>query len=183
MDTLALEREFSGRLYQAGFFRTNAANLLFINETDFAGITIGSSLDTRNDLDQSAGNDLQLFLESRSRVGIFKDGRLISTKIYNAGNQILDTSQLPGGAYDVELVIRDSFGLLREETRFYVKTNDIPPLGQTLYFFNIGELTRKETDENLPTTTGVSLLRAGISKRLWQDFGAEAGVIKQDTST
>jgi len=183
VDTLALEREFSGRLYQAGFFRTNAANLLFVNETDFAGITIGSSLDTRNDLDQSAGNDLQLFLESRSRVGIFRDGRLISTKIYNAGNQILDTSQLPGGAYDVELVIRDSFGQIREETRFYVKTNDIPPLGQTLYFFNVGELTRKEIDKNLPTTTGVSLVRAGISKRLWQDFGAEVGVMKQENDS
>lgn len=183
VDTLALEREFSGRLYQAGFFRTSNANLLFINETDFAGISIGSSLDTRNDLDQSAGNELQIFLESRSRVGIFKDGRLISTRIYDAGNQILDTSQLPGGAYDVELVIRNSFGQIREETRFYVKTNDIPPLGQTLYFFDFGELVLKEAGKTLPSTTGESVLRAGISKRLWQDFGAQLGVMKQEDAS
>ncbi len=180
IDTLALEREFSGRLYQAGYFRSSPGNLVFINETDFAGVTIGSSLDTRKDLDQSAGNDLQLFLETRSRVGIFKDGRLISSRIYEAGNQILDTSQLPGGAYDVVLRIRDSGGRIREETRFYVKTNDIPPMGQSLYFFDFGERVTKVAGSTLPRTTGESIMRIGMNRRIRENFGAQIGFVKQE---
>ncbi len=179
VDTLAVQREISGRLYQAGYFRSSAANLVFVNETDFAGFTIGSSLDTRTDLDQSAGNDLQLFLDSRSRVDILKDGRLVSTHIYEAGNQILDTGALPGGAYDVLLRIRDNFGRVREEIRFYVKTNDIPPLDHTLYFLDFGELVTKRKDSVLPDTNGKSLVRAGISKRLSTDFGGQLGFIRQ----
>ncbi|MCB1692522.1 MAG: CS1-pili formation C-terminal domain-containing protein [Pseudomonadales bacterium] len=180
IDTLALQREYRGRQYQAGYFRSNAGNLLFIGQTDFAGVNISSSLDTRQDLDQSSGNDLQVFLESRSRVDIIKDGRLISTAVYETGNQIIDTSNLPGGAYEVTLRIRDSFGGEREETRFYVKTNDLPPLDQTLYFVDVGESVTRETGDVLPTGTGEKIFRAGISKRLSRDFGGDIGVLAED---
>ncbi len=179
IDTLALEREIAGRLYQGGIFRSIPANLVFVNQRDFAGVTFGSSLDTRKDLDQSAGNDLQLYLDSRSRVDILKDGRIVSTRIYDPGNQILDTSALPGGAYDVVLRIRDSFGRIREETRFYVKTNDIPPMDHTLYFFDFGEVVRKKDNRVLPAGTGESILRTGISKRISTRFGGQLGAMKQ----
>lgn len=180
VDTLALEREFAGRLYQAGYFRSSAANLVFLTEQEFAGITMSSSLDTRTDLDQSTGNDLQVFLDSRSRVDLLKDGRLISTSVHDAGNQIVDTSSLPGGAYDIVLRIRDSFGRTREETRFYVKTNELPPLDHTLYFLNIGETAVREEDRTLPRTTGESLIRAGISRRLTRNFGGNIGIMSQE---
>lgn len=177
VDTLALEREINGQLYQAGYFRSSAANLRFLTEREFAGITMSSSLDTRNDLDQSTGNDLQVFLDTRSRVDLLKDGRLISTAVYDAGNQIIDTSSLPGGAYDVLLRIRDSFGRTRNEVRFYAKTNLLPPADQTLFFLDIGEVAVREIDETLPQTTGESLVRAGLSRRLTSNFGAQLGVM------
>jgi hypothetical protein len=183
IDTLAVGREYSGKLYQAGVFRSSPASLVFVNETDFIGVTIGSSLDTRKDLDQSAGNEIQVFLDSRSRVDILKDDRLISTALYDAGNQILDTTLLPGGAYDVVLRIKSSFGRVREETRFYVKTHDIPPMDHTLYFVDFGELVVKELDRTLPTGTGESFLRAGINKRLTADFGGQLGFMKQEKNT
>ncbi len=179
-DTLALEREFSGQQYQAGYFRSSPANLLFVNQSDFLGFTLGSSLDTRKDLDQSSGNDLQVFLDSRSRVDILKDGRLISTAIYETGNQILDTSALPGGAYDIVLRIRDNFGGDREETRFYVKTNRLPPIDQTVYFINIGERTTREDGNSLPTGMGTTLIRAGLSKRFSSSFGGDFGFLLEE---
>lgn len=179
-DTLAVQREFSGRQYQAGLFKSNAGNLIFLQETNFAGIRVGSSLDTRTDLDQSSGNELQLFLDSRSRVDIFKDGRLVSTGTYDTGNQIIDTSQLPDGAYDIELRIRDSSGSVREETRFYVKTHRLPPIDQTLFFFDAGELTAQEADHTLPQGTGRNLVRAGIGKRMSRSFGVEGGIVASE---
>lgn len=176
-DTLALQREFAGQQFQAGIFRSSPGSLVFIRETDFLGLNFGSSLDTRTDLNQSSGNELQLFLDSRSRVDILKDGRLISTATYNTGNQILDTSRLPGGAYDVVLRIRDSSGIVREETRFYVKSNRLPPLGQTLYFVDLGEQVSKNPDRSLPSRNGEGLIRLGFSRRITRDFGGEFGVI------
>ncbi|MEX2489799.1 MAG: hypothetical protein WD356_09785, partial [Pseudomonadales bacterium] len=43
-DTFALQREFNGRQYQAGLFRSNAGNLVFLRETEFAGVRMSSSL-------------------------------------------------------------------------------------------------------------------------------------------
>ena len=182
-DTLAFQREFSGQQLQAGYFRSNAGTLVFVRETDFLGISIGSSLDTRTDLNQSSGNELQLFLDSRSRVDILKDDRLISTGIYETGNQILDTSRLPGGAYDIVLRIRDSFGGIREETRFYVKSNRLPPLGQTLYFFDVGKQVSKVLGKALPEKNRQDLFRAGLSRRITNDFGGEVGFISDSNQS
>lgn len=176
-DTLAIEREFAGRQLQAGIFRSSPGALVFIRESDFLGFSFGTSLDTRTDLNQSSGNELQIFLDTRSRVDILKDGRLISTSIYDTGNQILDTSRLPGGAYDVVLQIRDSFGNVREETRFYVKSNRLPPLAETLYFFDLGEQVDKVADKALPRRNGQDLIRAGVSRRITRNYGGELGVV------
>ncbi len=183
-DTLALQREYRGQQLQGGIFRsTPDNNLVFLTQADFQGISIASSLDTRQDLNQSAGNDLQIFLDSRSRVDILKDGRLVSTAVYDTGNQILDTSLLPGGAYEVVLRIRDAFGTTREETRFYVKTNRLPPRDQPLYFFEAGETVDKVENEVLPEGTGERFVRAGYAKRLSDNFGGEVGVLCDQDET
>ncbi|MDH5737649.1 MAG: CS1-pili formation C-terminal domain-containing protein [Gammaproteobacteria bacterium] len=177
VDTLALQRDFHGVEYQLGYFRIPASNLVFITESEFRGASIGSSLDTRMDLDQSTGSELQLFLDSRSRVDIYKDDRLVSTGVYDTGNQVIDTRELPSGAYDVKLLIRDNFGRVKEETRFYIKSNRLPPINQTLFFIDAGELVTTIPDQTLPETTGASIVRAGISRRLSRSFGAETGIL------
>ena len=176
-DTLALQREFAGQLVQAGIFRANAGSLIFARESDFLGFSISSSLDTRQDLNLSSGNELRVFLNSRSRVDILKDDRLISTAIYDTGNQILDTSRLPGGAYEIVLRIRDNFGNTRDETRFYVKSNRLPPLDQPLYFLDFGEQVAREADKALPQKIGQDLYRAGFSRRINQSFAGELGIV------
>lgn len=179
-DTLALQREINGQQIQGGIFRSSPGNLVFLRQEDYQGLSIASSIDTRQDLDQSAGAALQVFLDSRSRVDIFKDGRLVSTAVYDTGNQILDTSQLPGGAYEITLRIRDSFGNEREESRFYVKTNRLPPIDQPLYFLDIGETVAKEAGRTLPSGTGERFLRAGYARRLSDSFGGEVGVFSNE---
>lgn len=180
VDTLALQRDFRGREYQAGVFRLGAGGLRFIPQSDFVGARIASSLNTRTDLDQSTGANLQVFLESRSRVAIFKDGRLVSSAVYDTGNQIIDTTSLPGGAYEIVLRIRDQFGQERQETRFYAKSSRLPPPDQTLFFLDVGELVERPLDRVLPRATGERLARFGLSRRLRQDFGGEVGLASID---
>ncbi|UCE90440.1 MAG: TcfC E-set like domain-containing protein, partial [Pseudomonadota bacterium] len=165
IDTLAGQRDWRGKRYQLGWFLTDSQDLRFGQETDILGFRFGTSLDTREDLRQSTGNQIQVFLQSRGEVSLFKDDRLISTRIYDAGNQILDTSDLPGGSYDVEIRIRDAGGE-RTETRFYIKTQRIPPADMPLYFFEAGEINRRTTEQTLPEGTGEYLGRGGVNWRL-----------------
>ena len=184
IDSLVVQREFQGKDYQAGIFRKNAGNFVFMKDALFVGATIESSLITRQDLDVSLGNEIEVFLDSRSRVEIYKDGRLVSTQFYGVGNQVINTSNLPSGAYDVELKIINSAGIERSVSRFYSKSSRLAPRDQTLYFLQVGEkMTESNSGGILPKGTGNRLLRAGISKRLADSFGADAGISVGESST
>ncbi len=174
IDTAVIRRDWRGKEYQAGYFRSNSGNFQFVGDAEMRGVRVASTLDTREDLRQSAGNSLQVFLRSRSEVSLFKDGRLLSSRIYDAGNQELDTSQLPGGAYDVTIQIRDAAGVVEEETRFYIKSSQLPPEDQALYFFEAGELL--DTDNGLADGNGFSLVRAGYHSRFGDQFAYLAGI-------
>lgn len=186
IDTAAIRRDWRGKEYQAGYFRTNSGSFQFMGDSPLRGFRIASTLDTREDLRQSAGNSLQVFLRSRSEVSIFKDGRLISSRFYDAGNQELDTTQLPGGAYDVTLRIRDAAGLVEEETRFYVKNSQLPPADQALYFVEAGELVNTaynsdQTQSGFASGTGLTTIRAGYHSRFKDQFAFLAGISKVDS--
>jgi hypothetical protein len=129
------------------------------------GARIGTSLDTREDQRQTSGRQIQVFLQSRGEVAIFKDQRLVSSRIYDAGNQIIDTSALPGGAYDITLRIRDSGGE-RIETQYYVKNSSLPPEDEPYYFLELGQLTDLTGDDTLPETIDEHILRGSINTRL-----------------
>ncbi len=165
IQTLAYQRNWDARRLQLGYFLADNQGLRFAREYELVGARFGTTLDMREDLRQSSGNEVQIFLQSRGEVAIFKDGRLISSRIYDAGNQILDTSDLPGGAYNVEIRINDSGGE-RTESQFYVKNNRLPPLDMPLYFVEVGELTIPKMHRALPDGTNQYLVRGGINKRL-----------------
>lgn len=165
IDTLVGQRDFQGRRYQLGWFLTDSQSLRFSPETDILGFRFGTSLDTRADLRQSTGRQIEVFLQSRGEVSIFKDGRLLSSRIYDAGNQVLDTSALPGGAYEIQIRIRDAGGE-RIENQFYVKNQRLPPKDMPLYFFELGEITRPDSDQALPKNVDEYLARGGFNLRL-----------------
>lgn len=183
VDTAVFRRDWQGMEYQLGYFRSNGGDFQFMSDSAIRGMRVASSLDTREDLRQTAGNELQVFLESRSEVSLFKDGRLISSRFYDAGNQILDTTQLPGGAYDVTISIRDSAGRVKEETRFYVKSSQLPPMDQPLYFFEAGELLDPEDQRGLPDGSNLTLLRAGYYGRITDQLGFLSGVSQVESNS
>ena len=175
IDTLVAQRDWQGMRYLGGYFQTINGDLRFTSETSVVGARIGTSLDTREDERQTSGRQIQVFLQSRGEVSIFKDERLISTRIYDAGNQIIDTSALPGGAYDITLRIRDSGGE-RVETQFYVKNNNLPPEGDPYYFIELGQVTEFAEGDTLPETIDEHILRGSINTRLNFDNSVFGGL-------
>lgn len=183
IETMVLQREFQGRDYQAGIFRGNAGNFVFMKDTLFAGLTLESSLITREDLNISLGSDVEVFLDSRSRVEIYKDGKLLSTQYYDIGNQLISTASLPGGSYDIELRIINNAGVTRTETRFFSKTSRLPPKDQALFFVQLGEEMTEESNRVLPKGNNKRFFRAGISQRLTDSFGGRLGLSINEDST
>lgn len=150
IDDFAWQKDAAGVRYAAGLMSNDRENLDFANQFDLIGVSVGTNLNTREDLRLTTGNRIQIFLPTRSRVSIYKDGRLFSTEVLEAGNQELDTSNLPGGSYEVELRIDDGSGE-RIETRFYSKNSRLPPADEAQYSITLGQFRNTESDSILDT--------------------------------
>ena len=184
IDTLAFMRESRGKDYRLGLMRENANGFSFMNNERFAGASFASSLLTRADLERSLGTEIELYFSTRSRVEIYREGRLISSEYYNVGNQLLNTADLPNGSYTIELRIIDAAGKVTIEERYYSKTANIPPADQPLYFIHVGRL-ENDLDINRLSRLGEDelIVRGGYNLRLGQSLGGSLGFsVVEDTS-
>lgn len=184
IDTFAFFREYQGKDYRLGLVREDANGFSFMANERFAGGVFASSLLTRADLERSLGTEIELYFATRSRVEIYREGRLISSDYYNVGNQLLNTSDLPNGSYTIEIRIIDSAGNTTVEERYFSKTANIPPADQPLYFVHVGQL-ENDLDVNRLSRTGEDelLVRAGYSRRLGESLGGNLGFsVVEDTT-
>ena len=180
-DSIAYENDFEGKSRQIGLLKTDNLNSEFLPALQIIGARFASTLDTRNDLDLSEGSPLSIFLTNRSRVEILKDDRLINTHVYAAGNQMLDTRLLPSGAYDITIRVLEGGTVVSEETRFYRKSNQIPPVDQDIYFLELGKLTDDSDTHTIAKTRDNWLLRGSYASRLKDYLGIQGAVASTDT--
>lgn len=166
-DTLALEMDRPEWFYAAGFFRGFGSPL--VPEARFYGGRVWSSTELRIDREQAFGSQLAIFLQRPAYIEVLRDGRLLSTHYYPAGNRIVDTSALPGGAYNVTLRVREIGGATREETRFFAKTEILPPADQPLFFFDGGVLAADRAS-GLPPPSTTPIGKAAARVRIWHGF-------------
>jgi outer membrane usher protein FimD/PapC len=181
LDTLAWERDYRGRNYQLGIFQGETSGYGFLTTRNFMGGGIKSSVLTRTDYNQSLGNVIEIFIESRSRIEIYSEGRLLSTRFYDVGNQILDTAGLPAGSYDIEIRIVDATGSVRSETRFFSKSSFLPPSDAGQYFLQAG-MTGINQSGNWQGTEPAPMLRGGYSHRTGEATAISAGLSLTDKS-
>jgi hypothetical protein len=176
MDQAYARREFEGRVAQGGLYRTRGQSLGFVRERDLLGARLGSSLDTRADRAFSGGTPLEVFLPTRSRVELLQDGRLIDSSTYDAGNQVLDTRDLPDGAYEVEIRIRGADGSVRTERRLFVKTTRLPPKDQPLWNLEAGRVLDRTASGVVPQDADAWFARASTTRRIEDDLGVDLGM-------
>ena len=172
IDSLFFQRDYRGRELRSGLFRSQSIGLNYSSDHKLAGLRYASSQNTLIDQGLSQSSDIQIFLQQRAQIDILKDGKLVSSGFYEAGNQLIDSRALPSGAYDVTLKIYQDSGPATLETHFFVKELALPPKSEKQFFFEAGQVAL-EQDSLLPKITDSWLARGGISWRHKDDLGIQ----------
>lgn len=170
---LFLHQDKVGKEARIGLFDTAGFGQEIMSNQLISGGRYASTTRTRTDRSIASGSKLSVLLNSRSRVDIVRDGRVLASSTYDAGNQVLDTSLLPNGAYDVTLRVQYASGEQREELRFFSKSQQLPPIDQPLYFIEAGNIHNRQTNDILPKISDHWLAKVGYFKRLNEGLGAK----------
>lgn len=179
IDTLRAELDRPGWRYSAGALWSRPSS--FIARRRLLGLEAATQTDTRLDKDNLKGSPLTIFLEQRSRVDIMRDGRVLAARIYDAGNQLLDTSTLPEGVYEVTLRVLGVNGAVREERKFFSKNAFMPAPGQTLFQAAAGVLV-DERRHALPKPTGTPFAQASFARRIADNLAIDASAMATNRS-
>ena len=171
VDTLALEVDRPGLRYSAGVFYVPGADL--VGRRRIVGAGIETQFDTRTDRTELQGSPLVVSLGQRSRVDLYVEGRLVSSHLYEAGNQAIDTSTLPDGSYPIEIRIQEIGGAARSEQRFFTKSTTIPPSGHTVFFANAG-LLAVDDEHRWLGIAHLPIATAGAARRIGSHFAWDA---------
>lgn len=177
VDNLVAEVDRPDRRYSAGMFW--APGLDLIGQRRIIGAGFGTQFDTRADRETLQGTPLLLFLQQTSRVELLVDGRLIGSRLYDAGNNVLDTAALPDGSYMLTLRVHEAGGGTREERRFFVKNAQIAPLGQPIVFAYAGVLANTRANHIFSPSKRL-FYEAGTARRLNRNLALDVAVIGTD---
>ena len=173
-DQLVAEIDRPGWRFSGGAFWTQGSSL--IGRRKILGLGAATQFDTRLDKDAMRGNPLIVFLGQRAKVDILRDGRVISSRVYEGGNRALDSSGLPDGAYEVVLRIQEVGGAVREERRFFTRNRQIAPMGQAIYYAYAGVLM-DDFSRKFLSPTKTPFAQAGGGWRLSPHFALDANVL------
>ncbi len=175
-DTATMMVERNGWRAGAGLFRSRGMQLA--SDHDMAGVTYSTSTRTLLDEYQMEGSQIILYLPRRSFVSIYRDGRLYSSRAYEAGNQSISTAELPEGAYNITLKVQEPDGSVREEQRFFAKSPDLPPPGEPVYYAEAGVIREHQGDDSvMPELSSDPILRLGTIHRIAENSGLEASAV------
>ena len=179
LDQISFGYDYRDIAYEIGSFKSFTQSSGFYTQRDFIGARVQTSLSSRTDLEQSTGSKLFVVLNEQSRIDVFKDGQLIDSRNYDAGNVQIDTRNFPNGAYDVELKITGISGREKSEIHFYSKTLRLPPLDESLYFLEVGfpEETSVMEASHYPKAGSHSVFRAGVISRYSENLGLSASLV------
>lgn len=139
------------------------------------GAGIESQIDTRLDKDELLGSPVVVYLDQRARIDVLRDGRVLSSAIYEAGNRQIDTSSLPEGSYDIVLRIEEAGRPAREERRFYTKSRRIPSEGRTA-FLAFGGLLIEGNHAGSLEPSGHPFFQGAVSRRIGESLALDGGV-------
>ena len=170
LDTLAADIDRRDLRLRGGLFYAPGADL--VGRRRILGVGVATQFDTRADRVALTGTPLVVFLARRARVDVYVQGRLVSSQVYDGGNQSLDTSGLPDGSYPVELHIQDIGGATRVEQRFFSKSAALAPVGRVMFDVQFGLLARHRGEPGGGIAIATGSARGRMSPHLAWDVAA-----------
>lgn len=176
-ERLALEWDHPGLRYSAGALWAPGNEIS--GRRKLLGVGVETQIDTRRDKDEIFGSPVVVYLEQRARVDVVRDGRVLSSAIYEPGNQQVDTTNLPEGNYDIELRIEEPGRQAREERRFFTKSRRIPSQGRTDFFVFGGTVVADSRRGSLDPS-GHPYFQGGMAHRLNEDWAIEGSIEATD---
>lgn len=176
-ERLALEWDRPERRYSAGALWAPGDGLT--GRQKLLGFGVETQIDTRRDREDLLGSPVVVFLDRRARVDVVRQGRVLSSAIYEAGNQQIDTSNLPEGSYQITLRIEEAGQAAREENRFYTKSRRIPSLGRTDFFAYAGLLINDYDPGALEPSTQ-PYVQGGLAHRLGESWAVDGSIQATD---
>ena len=179
-DDLVGEVDRRNMRYSAGLFW--APGIDFTGQRRILGAGFGTQFDTMADRDSLHATPLVVFLSRPARIELLVEGRLVTSATYDAGNNELDTSALPNGAYTVLLRINEINGGVREERRFFVKNAQVAPLGRPIVFGYAGLLANTQP-KHLLSTSGTPFYQLGAAWRVNRSIALDIGALGSDKKT
>jgi hypothetical protein len=171
-DNLTAELDRADWRYLAGVFWAPGSEL--VGRRRLIGVGASTQLDTRSDKDLLIATPLTIFMQGSGRVEIFIDGRLVTSGIYSAGQKLIDTSQLPNGAYEVLIRVKEDGRPTREERRFFTKGTQMAPLGRPMFSVFAGFIPT--SDSGLSISSNTLFYKGSAAYRLSPGLGIDGTV-------
>ncbi len=159
-----LTQHFTDTELNAGSYPLHPGGAL--TSFDILGVSYQSSLKTRVDLEQAFSSELVVYLPRRAVVQLVINDRVYSGISYAAGNQVLDTSSLPEGTYQLDIQIVDPITGTRTEQRLFTKSTVIPPRDQSLFRFTAGAPLQFSEERIFPEIQNDYVFNATTSRRI-----------------
>jgi hypothetical protein len=176
-ERLAFEWDRPGLRYSAGALWAPGSEIA--GRRKLIGVGVETQIDTRLDKDEILGSPVVVYLDQRSRVDVVRDGRVLNSAIYEAGNQQVDTSSLPDGSYDIVLRIVEPGRPAREERRFFTKSRRIPSPGRT-DFFAYGGMLVEDIHRGSLEPSSHPYVQASVARRLSESWALAGGIEATD---
>ncbi|WOX04820.1 TcfC E-set like domain-containing protein [Microbulbifer pacificus] len=165
-------RDYQGKAYSIGLLQPESYFSSFIPSPYIYGVEYRSSNNSRADNFYREGTPLEINMPTRGRVEIHRDNRLIYSSLVEAGNQLLDTSNLPGGAYEVEILTFDEGGRpLNRFTQFFAKDALLPPSGEWSWELLAGKPASSTEEDTLPDRADTYYLKGSLARRVSDNAG------------
>lgn len=165
-------RDYQGKAYSIGLLQPESYFSSFIPSPYLYGVEYRSSNNSRADNFYREGTPLEINMPTRGRVEVHRDNRLLYSSLVEAGNQLLDTSNLPGGAYEVEVLTFDEGGRpLNRFNRFFAKDALLPPAGEWSWELLAGTPASSTEDDTLPDRADTYYLKGSLARRVSDNAG------------
>jgi len=172
-DNLTLEADRGDWRYAGGLFWAPGGDL--IGRRKILGVGASTQLDTRQNKEALLGTPVSIFLQQPAKVDLIIDGRIASSRIYPAGNRLVDTTALPDGSYDLIVRIQEDGRPPTQEQRLFSKGSPMAPEGRPLYSVFAGLLPSSSRGLSLDGDT--VFYEASAAFRLSAALGVDAALL------